>query len=79
MEQERVWLKPALSRGKGTGDYECSLCGHLFRPTPSKPFNMPLIFGLHAGALHPGAKLSRERNHFGRALGATVSNAPENE
>jgi hypothetical protein len=79
MEQQRVWLKPVLSCGKRTGDYECSLCGDLFRPNPNKPFDMPLIFGLHAGAMHPGAKLSRERNHFSQASRENVSDAPENE
>jgi hypothetical protein len=79
MDQQRVWLKPALSGSKRREDYACSLCADLFRPNPNKPFDMLLIFGLHVGAMHPGAKLRRERNHFSQAPSETVSDAPENK
>ena len=63
MERVRVWLKPVLSGKKWTGEYECSLCGELFRPSPIKPLDMALFFGLHIGTMHPGATIRHGHKH----------------
>ncbi len=40
---------------------------------------MFLVFRLHVGVVHPGAKLSRGRKHFSQGPRQIVTDAPENE
>jgi hypothetical protein len=79
MKREKIWLKPKLSGGKCTGVYACSLCGGLFRSNPERPFDMPLLFGLHAGEMHPGATLSRQSKNSSQPSPEAMSGDSENE
>jgi hypothetical protein len=46
---------------------------------PQRPFDMPLIFGLHAGEMHPGATLSRQRKNSIQPPAEARSGDSENE
>jgi hypothetical protein len=79
MERQKIWLKPILSGGKCAVVYEWSLCEGLFRSNPERPFDMPLFFGLHAGEMHPGATLSRQRKNSIQPPAEAMSGDSENE
>ena len=47
-------LNPAKdAKGISTGFFECSLCGELFKPNPSKPLEMQITFNQHLEKAHP--------------------------
>jgi hypothetical protein len=79
MERQKIWLRPILSGGKCTEVYECSLCGGLFRSNPERPFDMPLLFGLHASEIHPGATLSRQSKNSSQPSPEAMSGDSESE
>jgi hypothetical protein len=50
MEKQKVFLKGANER---PGEFECSICGELFRPMPKKPSALTDTFNAHVREKHP--------------------------
>lgn len=55
------YLKPQKdAKGKLTGDFECSACGTMFRPHPTKQSALTDEFTTHKRLSHPQERKPRE-------------------
>jgi len=57
MEPKLVFLKASKDH---KGDFECSLCGELFRPDPKNPSSLRDTFNDHVRNTHPEAVSKHE-------------------